>query len=99
MTTRNRLSRRSFLGGAGVTLGLPFLESREGRAAPDAKRFVTIFLPCGVWVPFWVPTDTGPDYALSPTLMPLAKVKSKLLVLSGLQNNTCSDNAGAHNYG
>lgn len=86
----NAFSRRWFLGGAGTMIALPMLESvmtRTSRAAPGAapKRILAYYVPCGIHMPTWTPAG-GPELVLSPTLAPLAKVKEKLLVLSGLQN-------------
>ncbi len=86
-------SRRAFLGGAAVTVGLPFLEALAPRRAQaaTAKRLVCWFVPNGVWRPTWFPQGTGPGYTLSPSLEPLAKVKSKVTVFSGLQNDATRD--------
>jgi hypothetical protein len=48
------ISRRNFLGGAGVALGLPWLESlaaasaSSGRSGPP-RRLACLFFPNGVW--------------------------------------------------
>jgi hypothetical protein len=85
-----RVSRRWFLGGAGAMVGLPLLESLMPRRLhaepiPAAKRILAYYVPCGIHMPTWTPATAG-DLILTPTLSPLEKVKSKLLVLSGLQN-------------
>lgn len=85
-----RVSRRWFLGGAGAMVGLPLLESLMPRRLhaepiPAAKRILAYYVPCGIHMPTWTPSSAG-ELILSPTLMPLEKVRSKLLVLSGLQN-------------
>ena len=74
------LARRAFLGGLGVAVGLPYLESLAGRndafaQTPPApkQRFLTIFLPDGVLVDEWVPTATGATFTMPPLLVPLAK--------------------------
>lgn len=81
--------RRRFLRGAGVALALPWMESVSQRSMQAAAvappiRTAFIYFPNGVWEKAWVPTTTGPDYALSPSLEPLADLKSEVLVLSGL---------------
>jgi hypothetical protein len=91
------------LRGAGVALALPWLESlapRPARAqAAPPPRFVAIYFPLGVWSyvadpppdrNFWTPTGTGAGAAwqLSPLLAPLAPVKSRVTVLSHV-NQTC----------
>jgi hypothetical protein len=45
-----------------------------------------LYMPNGVNVPAWTPTGTGRDFGLSPTLEPLAAVKDRITVLSGLWN-------------
>jgi len=49
-------------------------------------RTVVFFSPNGVNPTQWFPTTTGPSYALSPTLQPLATLKHKVNVISGLAN-------------
>jgi Protein of unknown function (DUF1552) len=97
-------SRRRFLAGAAVTIGLPWFESlaRVGRAsAAPARpvRFVAWHIPNGVYRQNWFPTTDGPDYTLPSTLAPLQPLKSKLLVFSGLQNNDASVVFGSHGLG
>ena len=85
--------RRRFLRGCSVALALPWLESMATKSA-SAATFSTvamppvrtgfIYFPNGVWEKAWVPQSTGKDYELSPSLKPLEKIKSDVLVLSGL---------------
>lgn len=96
--------RRTVLRAAAASIALPFLESllspSEARAqSKPLIRFVSWFLPCGVWGPSWFPTDTGVNYTLSPTLMPLAPFKSKVLVFAGLQNTPAVNPTGSHGCG
>lgn len=89
-----QLSRRRFLGGAAATVGLPFLPSaffapRRARAQgcpPAPKRFLAWYKPNGLNMPDWTPRETGK--AWTPTLLtePLAPVRNKMLILSGLDN-------------
>ncbi|MCI0669382.1 MAG: DUF1552 domain-containing protein [Myxococcaceae bacterium] len=90
MRTR-RLSRRTFLRGAGTLLALPLLEqmlpsfaSAQGAASP--RRLAVFYAPCGVNYSRWAPTGQGTGYVLSPTLAPLAPVKEDVLVLTGLSH-------------
>jgi hypothetical protein len=101
---RKSLLRRSFLGGAGALLGLPLLESlmpRNVRAADMApKRLLAYYVPCGIHMQNFRPTSTGANYGLSPILMPLDPVRSKVSVLSGLANMPARpDGAGDHASG
>jgi Protein of unknown function (DUF1552) len=91
---RSLLSRRHVLTGAGVALTLPWLESLAPRsaAAQSAKpplRFLPIYLPNGA-PEFWRPTNAGSGaaWSLSSVLSPLNPHKSKLIVLSGLENGS-----------
>jgi hypothetical protein len=78
------------LRGVGVALSLPWLESlaKPARAQipTGPKRFVAIYLPCGV-SDYWRPPATGAGAAwqLSSVLEPLSPLKSKVTVVSGLE--------------
>jgi Protein of unknown function (DUF1552) len=102
------LPRRTFLRGAGAALALPWLEAMlprsiaAGAAAVSQKapvRMAFLFTPNGVIPSAWEPKEVGANYALSPTLEPLAAVKQEVLVLSGLSQhraNALGDGAGDH---
>jgi hypothetical protein len=89
---RREISRRAVLRGAGVALGLPWLESlvpREARGQTTPPRtFIAMSFPCGVTPLYWKPaaTGTGDAWALSPILQPLAPVKSYVNVLQNVGN-------------
>jgi hypothetical protein len=81
------ISRRAILRGAGVGLGLPWLEAMA--ATPSGKppvRLAALYVPNGVNVAEWVPKGTGRDWELSPTLEPLRALKDRVNVLSNLWN-------------
>src|SRR6516162_1606684 len=84
------MSRRTFLRGAGVALGLPFLDAmRPGRAtAADAAaapvRAAYMYFPNGAWMDAWVPKESGANYELPFSLTPLEPVRDSVVVLSGL---------------
>jgi hypothetical protein len=84
------LSRRAFLGGAGVMVSLPFLEAMIPRAqalgSATAKRLLVFYVPNGIHMPAWTPSTTGPGFDLKPILQPLEPFKEQLLVVSGLAN-------------
>src|SRR5262245_49396127 len=92
--TSQPLSRRTFLRGAGVALGLPLLEAmlpRTGsslwatdQAAVAPVRAAYLYFPNGAWMDAWVPKQTGADYELPFSLTPLAPVRDSVVVLSGL---------------
>jgi len=83
-----RLSRRKFLGGAAVAIGLPYLESLERPARAAAcmprQRFVAGFVPCGIHMPEFTPTTAGTDWTMPYILAPLAPIRKKIVVLTGI---------------
>ena len=88
---KHPLTRRHFLRGAGVTLGLPFLEgfAPRGRAAENAtppRRMVCICTPLGIHTPFLNPEQKGRDYTLTPYLEPISDFKNDFSVISGLSH-------------
>lgn len=94
MTARKfSISRRTVLRGAGVSLGLPWLEAMIpsstlafSRPPKNPVRLAALYMPNGVNVRAWSPEGTGRDFKLSPTLEPLAPVKDHIVVLSNLWN-------------
>jgi hypothetical protein len=98
-------TRRALLRGVGATVALPWLESLARAAAPGARslgavpaapptRLAILYMPNGVLPSAWTPAGTGRDFTLSPTLEPLAPVRSEVLVLSGLCNANSRDGDG-----
>jgi hypothetical protein len=85
-----RLDRRSFLRGAGtIAIGLPWLEAMGPVGTAHAQttaaaRFLAVYTPGGAVLDKWHPSGGGGDLVLSPVLSPLAPVKDRLLVMSGL---------------
>lgn len=85
------MNRRRFLRAAGVSLALPFLPSLNWRAfgqSPTApkppRRFAFVYTPNGYHQRTFVPQITGVDWELTPALEPLAKVKSDITLVTGL---------------
>ncbi len=99
MKSRWYVHRRTMLRGAGALIGLPLLEAmtapgRKAHAAGLAPvRFVGWFHPNGINDDRWTPAAEG-DLQLTPTLAPLEKVRSHVLLVSGLQIST--GNVGSH---
>ena len=88
-----QLSRRTVLKGLGTAIALPWLEAMwpafslagsSARPQPLPKRMVFIYVPNGIHMPAWTPSEEGSNYRLPPTLEPLKPFKKDLLVLSGL---------------
>jgi hypothetical protein len=97
--SRAPLSRRTVLRGAGgVAIALPLLDAMLPRRAcaqlAPPPRLVIFFSSCGVVQKSWAPVGTGPSFALSRILEPLAPLKDKLLVLSGVDMATALTDAG-----
>ena len=83
--------RRTFLGGAGAAVGLPWLESlapRPARAAAPTqpRRLLFYYVPNGIHMPAWTPSTEGADFALKPIMESLEPVRGEFSVLSGLDN-------------
>jgi hypothetical protein len=92
------LSRRRFLRGVGASIALPALLSLGPRAAFAARtkalkaptRMAFVYVPNGAIPAAWWPAAEGTDFALSPTLSPLANVRKHLHLYGGL-DALCAD--------
>jgi len=95
-TKPHRLSRRTFLRGAGVVMTLPWLESLPvwgGTAAAEQeipKRFGIVFWANGVNPNHWSAKGSGAEMELSKSLQPLEPLKTKINVISGLFNKAAT---------
>lgn len=93
-----KLNRRTVLRGAGsIAIALPWLEiMREERTAAaqsaqvPAKRFLAVYQPGGTVRSKYTPTGSESSFTLSPILAPFEPVKSKILVIDGLELQ-CAD--------
>ena len=90
---KSKLSRRTFLRGAGFALSLPLLEGMapllgesKALAAGDKipRRMVAIETNMGIMPQFFFPEKGGRDYALTPYLEKLKSHRDKLTVFSGV---------------
>jgi hypothetical protein len=91
--TKRHLSRRTFLRGAGVAIGLPLLDAmipaRTALAQTAAKavpHMGFIYFPHGAIMDRWTPAKEGTDFEITPILKPLEPFKKQLTVISGLAN-------------
>src|SRR6516162_3621965 len=98
--SRRSFLRGASVCGAAVRIGLPPLEAMfnsagtsyaagvPGRAgdSPIPTRFVLWFNGNGIPERYWIPEETGANYALTPCLTPLAPFRRHIHVLSGLDN-------------
>jgi Protein of unknown function (DUF1552) len=91
--TKKHLSRRTFLRGAGVAVGLPFLDAMvpawtalaQTAASPKA-RMGFMYLPHGAIMEHWTPAAEGKGFELTPILKPFEPFKKQLTIVSGLEN-------------
>jgi hypothetical protein len=85
----SRISRRTVLKGAGVTMALPWLESISafGATTPTTtfpKRFGVMFMGTGINEEHWNATGSGDAMKLEGTLEILEPLKKKINVVDGL---------------
>jgi hypothetical protein len=100
----SQISRRTLLRGAGVTVGLPWLESipvwgsssaQEGSEGSFPKRFAALFMACGINPDHWWAKGAGSDMELGKSLAPMEPLKNKMNFISGLFNKN-STGVGIH---
>ncbi len=92
---RWRMSRRTFLEAAGVSLALPWLEAMgaQSTSVSNAGAMHATEVPRRAYFSNWgffesdaaTPKDAGLNYTLSPTFSPLAPFKSDFTLLSGMR--------------
>lgn len=94
--TKKAIARRTFLCGAGATIGLPLLDAMvpalsamAQNAGNPARRIGFVYLPNGVarnfkGVNYWTPKGEGADFEFSPILTPLEPYRDRIAVVSGL---------------
>jgi hypothetical protein len=101
--TKKHIHRRTFLRGAGVTLGLPLLEAMipartalgQTAAGSQPPRFVGIFYPHGAAYGWWEPETVGRLPETLPFIMePLNYVKDKTVIFSGLWSKSAEPPEG-----
>jgi hypothetical protein len=91
--TKKHLSRRTFLRGAGVTVGLPLLDAMvpawtalAQTAASPKPHLGFMYLPHGAIMDQWTPVADGGSFELTPILKPFAPFQKQLTIISGLEN-------------
>src|SRR5689334_14072943 len=102
--TRKSISRRTLLRGAGAAVALPLLDAMIPAFAPAAttapvKRFGVVYHPNGVIYDQWLPSGSGAQWELSPTLKGLQNFKDRVIVITGLasdQAEALGDGGGDH---
>ncbi|MCS6852305.1 MAG: DUF1552 domain-containing protein [Gemmataceae bacterium] len=92
------ISRRTFLRGSGVALGLPLLECMlpVGFAAdPPVKpplRLAWIYFPNGMVREFWTPQGSGRGFQFNKTNAPLAAVREHVTLITNLAHDKARPN-------
>jgi len=96
MTTRvlsdgRRLTRRTFLRGAGVAMGLPWLtamtrSASAGDSVAKPRRMVAVCTDMGLMPEFFFPKGAGKEYQSSPYLDILKDFRPQMTVFSGLSH-------------
>jgi hypothetical protein len=105
------INRRSFLrgtlGGAAVSVGLPFLDvflntngdAMAATGAPLPRRFGTWFFGCGMNPRRWDPATEGTDWELTPELLPIAQMRDRMNILSGFSVQLSGEANQVHRTG
>ena len=98
-----RTNRRMFLRGAGVALGLPWLESvnvfgaeTKKEAATAPRRLAVCFTGNGVNPHHWGASKDQGGLKLQKSLSPLEPLKKNVVVFKGLWNPTTVQGEGGH---
>jgi hypothetical protein len=96
------ISRRTLLQGAGASLALPWLEAMSVKQASAASaatiptRVAFFYVPNGVHMPAWRPSDSEELGELPTILQPLDAVKDHVVVVSNLAADHCKGRGGSH---
>jgi hypothetical protein len=87
-----RYGRRIWLTGAGVSLGLPFLQSlrfpgrAEAQVAVRPIRYLVFYTPNGHNMRTWRPSGSGSNYQFNTATLPLEPFREEIQFLSGVDN-------------
>jgi len=89
--TKKHIPRRTFLRGAGITLGLPLLDSMvpaqtplSKTAAAPVRRFMGIWHPHGAAPGYWSPQQEGSNFEFSFITKPLEPFRNRVTFISGM---------------
>jgi hypothetical protein len=92
-------SRRQFLRTAGVTVGLPWLETFSRAASPTtAQRFVCVANPFGMIQDAFFPTQEGLEAALPVNLAAFEALRGKFTVFSNIDHGNNGGHGGTHMF-
>jgi len=102
--SKKAIPRRTMLRGMGAMLALPLLDSMVPALSALAKtagkpvnRFGVFYVPNGMIMKNYLPTQVGREFDLTPTLSALAAFREDLIVVSGLNSLPTRERpGGAH---
>lgn len=106
--SRRSLLKGITAAGAQIAIGLPPLISMfnstgtayaatgEAAAKPIETRFVLWFNGNGIPERYWIPSEEGVDYQMTPCLSPLAGWRKDVHILSGVDNAASSGKGNGH---
>ena len=93
--TMNQITRKTFLRGLGVSMALPWMESRpvwghqaagETASSQAPTRLAILFSGCGYHRHEWWAKGSGADMELGRVLQPLNDFRDRLIFIRGLYN-------------
>ncbi len=96
------ISRRTVLRGSGIALALPLLEAMSplrafgAATAKPPVRLAFFYVPNGVNMANWKPSETGALKEPPKILRPLEPLKNNVMVLSDLAAEHCDGKSAAH---
>src|SRR2546426_7311626 len=108
--SRRALLKGLTASGSQIVIGLPPLvamfnsngtayaaaATKSGSEKPIESRFVLWFNGNGIPERYWIPSEEGSDYRITPCLSPLAPFRSDVHVLSGLDNAAAGGQGNGH---
>lgn len=96
------ITRRTFLRGAGVSLGLPFLEAMwplataRTAATGSPMRLVCLGNPLGMLPDAFFPSSVGLDYEMPEVLQPLEQHRKSFTIFSHLDHGLSGGHRAVH---
>src|SRR5205814_1049339 len=84
--------------GTAYAAGAPAAEKTAGKTAETTieSRFVLWFNGNGIPERYWIPSEEGRDYTITPCLTPLAPYRKDAHVISGLDNAAAGGRGNGH---
>lgn len=98
------ITRRTLLRGLGATFALPFLDimgdftRAAGPGDKEPRRLACFYIPGAIHGSAWFPKDTGPNYTLAKSHLPLGRHRDQFSVLTSLLHITGRISGHVHPY-